>query len=160
MSDCSKCGTANEAFAIYCQSCGTPLAEPATASVSVRTSYGGFWVRALAWLIDTLVVSAATGLVIASTLGLGFVLVFFGHWLYEAFMTSSSWQATLGKRAMNMVVTDMEGRPISFARATGRYFAKWLSAMTLGIGFLMAAFTEKKQGLHDIVVSTVVIVRN
>jgi uncharacterized RDD family membrane protein YckC len=152
MSACSKCGTANEAFAVFCQSCGTPVAT--------STTYGGFWIRVVAWLIDTLVVSAGTGIVVASTFGFGVVAVFFGHWLYEAFMISSSWQATLGKRAMNMVVTDMEGRPLSFAHATGRYFAKWLSALTFGIGFLLAAFTEKKQGLHDFVAGTVVVIKN
>jgi uncharacterized RDD family membrane protein YckC len=87
------------------------------------------------------------------------VAVICGHWLYEALMTSSSWQATLGKRAMDMMVTDMEGRRISFGRATGRYFAKWVSTLTCGIGFVIVAFTEKKQGLHDMIANTVVISR-
>jgi uncharacterized RDD family membrane protein YckC len=133
-------------------------AAPPRVGVTGET-YGGFWKRVLAWLIDTFVVGAATGLIIAATLGVGFVAVVVGHWLYEAFMTSSSWQATLGKRALNMVVTDLDGRRISFARATGRHFAKWISTMALGIGYLVIAFTGRKQGLHDMIASTLVINR-
>ena len=113
--------------------------------------------RLLAWFIDAIILSAATGFVIAATFGLGFVAIFVGGWLYEAFMTSSPWQATVGKRVLGIVVTDMEGRRLSFGRATGRHFAKWLSSMALGIGYIMAAFTEKKQGLHDFVAGTVVV---
>jgi uncharacterized RDD family membrane protein YckC len=157
MSVCAKCGTGNAAHAVYCQSCGTELVTASPASASV--AYGGFWKRVVAWLIDAIVVSAGTGVVIASTFGFGVLVIFFGHWIYEALMTSSAWQATLGKRAMNMAVTDLQGQRVSFARATGRYFAKWISAMTLGVGFLIVAFTEKKQGLHDLIASTVVVVR-
>lgn len=152
---CTTCGTSNDDRAVYCQSCGAAI--PARA-VTVEI-YGGFWKRVLAWLIDAIVVGAATGIVIASTFGVGVIVVFFGHWLYEAFMTSSSWQATVGKRALNMIVTDTQGRPISFGRATGRHFAKWISAMALGIGFIIVAFNGKKQGFHDMIADTVVVNR-
>lgn len=72
-------------------------------------------------------------------------------------MESSAKQATLGKMALGIVVTDLEGARIGFGRATGRYFAKILSGLILGIGFLMAAFTERKQGLHDIIAGTLVV---
>jgi uncharacterized RDD family membrane protein YckC len=72
-------------------------------------------------------------------------------------MESSPKQGTLGKMALGIVVTDMDSRRISFGRATGRYFAKILSGLILGIGFLMVAFTEKKQGLHDILAGTLVV---
>jgi uncharacterized RDD family membrane protein YckC len=78
-------------------------------------------------------------------------------WLYYALMESSAKQATLGKMAIGIVVTDLDGHRISFGRATGRYFGKILSGLILGIGFLMAAFTEKKQALHDILASTLVV---
>ena len=156
---CPTCGTNNESFAVYCQSCGNALETTAPQGDSGGTSYAGFWKRVLAWLIDSLVVSAAIGIIAAITLGAGFAAFFVGHWLYEAFMTSSSWQATLGKRVVNMTVTDLDGRRISFGRATGRHFAKWLSAMVLGIGFLIVGFTAKKQGLHDMIASTLVVQR-
>ena len=72
-------------------------------------------------------------------------------------MESSAKQATVGKMALGIIVTDLDGRRIGFGRATGRYFAKILSALTLGIGFLMAGFTERKQALHDMVASCLVV---
>jgi uncharacterized RDD family membrane protein YckC len=152
---CPNCGKANENHAVFCQGCGSTL-QPAGAA-HLATEYGGFWKRAAAWLIDSIVVGAATGLLMTVTLGVGFIGIFFAHWLYEAAMLSSSWQTTLGKKALGMIVTDIEGRRLSFAHATGRHFAKWLSALTLCIGFIMAAFTEKKQALHDMVAGTVVV---
>ena len=74
-------------------------------------------------------------------------------------MLSSEWQATVGKRALGMVVTGVDGSRISFARATGRHFAKYISAIILFIGFIMAAFTAKKQALHDMIAATLVVNR-
>jgi uncharacterized RDD family membrane protein YckC len=79
------------------------------------------------------------------------------QWLYFSLMESSVWQATLGKKALGLTVTDLEGRRIGFGRATGRYFAKILSSLTLFIGYMMAGFTEKKQALHDIIAGTLVL---
>ncbi|MBB6240970.1 RDD family protein [Rhodanobacter sp. MP1X3] len=78
-------------------------------------------------------------------------------WLYFAFCESSAWQATIGKLALGIRVTDMHGARISLPRALGRYPAKYLSAFILLIGFLMVAWTQRKQGLHDMVVSTLVL---
>lgn len=127
-------------------------------------TYAGFWKRLVAILIDGLITSTVT-----SPLILAFVndpnaratfSFYFGTvvgWLYYSLMESSSWQATLGKRAMAIQVTDLDGRRIAFRKATGRYFAKILSALTLGIGFLMVAFTKRKQALHDMVAGTLVV---
>ena len=93
------------------------------------------------------------------THGVAAVVFFVGPWLYEAFMMSSEWQATLGKRAMSIVVIGPNGERISFARATGRHFAKYVSAFILFIGYIMAAFTPRKQALHDMMAETFVIQR-
>lgn len=77
--------------------------------------------------------------------------------LYFTVCESSAWQGTLGKLALGIRVTDMEGRRISFPRALGRYFAKFLSAIILGVGFLMVAWTQRKQGLHDMICGTLVL---
>lgn len=82
---------------------------------------------------------------------------FGASWLYFALMESSRWQATLGKRAVGIMVTDREGRRISFARATGRYFGSLISSMTCNIGYIMGAFTERKQTLHDLLAETFVV---
>lgn len=82
------------------------------------------------------------------------------HWLYYTLMESSGKQGTLGKMALGIKVTDLNGERISFAKANGRYFGKILSGIILLIGFLMAAFTEKKQGLHDIIADCLVVNKN
>nr|WP_199044876.1 RDD family protein [Dyella sp. ASV24] len=78
-------------------------------------------------------------------------------WLYFALCESSAWQGTVGKLALGIRVTDMDGKRIGFGRATGRYFAKIISAFTLCIGFLMVAWTQRKQGLHDLLAQTLVL---
>ena len=78
-------------------------------------------------------------------------------WLYYALMESSSFQATIGKRALGLKVTGMNGEPISFGTASIRYFGKILSHLIFSIGYIMAAFTEKKQALHDMLAGCLVI---
>ena len=77
-------------------------------------------------------------------------------WLYFAIMESSKFQGTVGKIAIGLVVTDMEGNRISFARDTGRYFGKILSSLIFMIGYILAGFTQKKQALHDMLAGTLV----
>ena len=60
---------------------------------------------------------------------------------------------------MRLKVTDLEGRRLTFARACARFFAKWLSLITLGLGYAMAGFDEQKQALHDRVAGTLVLYR-
>jgi len=78
-------------------------------------------------------------------------------WLYFSVLESSARQATLGKMAMRLIVTDVAGEQVSFARATKRHWAKLLSAIPLGIGFVLAEFSPKKQTLHDLIAGTVVV---
>ncbi len=89
-------------------------------------------------------------------LGVARIVFFFGSWLYEALMESSSYQATLGKMVLGLKVTDLYGNRISFGRATGRHFAKWVSAAIFFIGYIMVGLTERKQGLHDLLAGTLV----
>lgn len=161
---CPRCSTENDAAAQVCQSCGGTLAP--------TLPYAGFWLRFWAYLIDGLVLSAMP-LVIAllmaplfftgdrAVAGLGITIflvpTLMGEgWLYFAIL-ESSFQATLGKRALGLKVTGIDGGPISFGRASLRYFAKILSAAILNIGFIMAAFTKRKQALHDILTSCLVV---
>jgi uncharacterized RDD family membrane protein YckC len=127
------------------------------------TAYAGFWRRFAAVLIDGLILSVVLiplSLVLRdpeqqTTIYTPISTVI--NWLYFALMESSDRQATLGKMALGIVVTDLDGNKIGFGRATGRYFAKILSALILFIGFIMAAFTAKKQALHDMIASTLVV---
>jgi uncharacterized RDD family membrane protein YckC len=122
--------------------------------------YAGFWNRFVAIVIDS-VLLAIVGIItniLFNENAAGFVGFLVG-WLYFAGLESSARQATIGKSAMGLVVTDTNGNRISFLRATGRYFGKILSALILLIGYIMAAFTARKQALHDILASTLVLKR-
>jgi uncharacterized RDD family membrane protein YckC len=89
---------------------------------------------------------------------LGILVFLILNWLYFAGMESSERQATFGKSVMSLRVTNYEGQRISFGHATGRFFAKIVSGMVpLAIGYIMAAFTEKKQALHDLIAGTLVL---
>ncbi len=79
--------------------------------------------------------------------------------VYYPVQECSAAQATFGKRLFNLVVTDTQCQRISFWRALGRYVAKILSSMTLGIGYVMAGFTVRKQALHDMLADTLVLLR-
>jgi uncharacterized RDD family membrane protein YckC len=147
-----------------------------------KMQYAGFWLRFAAYFIDCLLLWAMALILIIPLIitifshndyelaepalalqifGYFFAVILFiiiARWLYEAFMESSRFQGTLGKMAVGIIVTDERGGHISFARATGRHFAKILSGI-LFIGYIMAAFTEKKQGLHDMIAETLVLKR-
>jgi uncharacterized RDD family membrane protein YckC len=88
---------------------------------------------------------------------LGFISGIIYNWLYFTLFESSSLQATPGKMALGIIVTDLSGNRISFVRANGRYWGKILSGLTLWIGYIMAGFTRKKQALHDILADTLVV---
>lgn len=94
--------------------------------------------------------------IIGLVFGLILVIVIMG-WLYFAFMESSKNQGTLGKLALGLKVSDLEGNRISFGRATGRFFGKILSGMILYIGYILAGLTEKKQALHDMLAGCLVV---
>jgi uncharacterized RDD family membrane protein YckC len=87
------------------------------------------------------------------------MLIFLGlEWLYFAGMESSERQATFGKAAMSLRVTDLEGGRLSFGHATGRFFAKIVTGLIpFAIGYIMAGFTAKKQALHDMIAGTLVL---
>ncbi len=142
-------------------------------------AYAGFWLRFVAYFLDLILMTITSYIIgfifgfglgfmmaragsspsdiqsVASVMGaiLGIVVV----WLYNAFMESSAFQASLGKMALGIKVTDMNGQRISFGRATGRHFGKILSGLIFGIGFLMAGFTAKKQALHDSMANCLVV---
>ena len=124
------------------------------------TTYAGFWRRFAAFLVDAIILGIVGG-VLSAIFGqnLASALNTLIGWLYFAGFESSERQATIGKMALNIYVTDVDGRRISFVKATLRYFAKILSAIILFIGFILAAFTERKQALHDMIANTLVLSR-
>jgi len=147
------------------------------------TEYAGFFMRLVAYIIDSIVLSIVLGIVlmiVAVIMGVsldgisemdetagnllamtfGFTAItgsIIATWMYFALMESSPRQGTLGKMAMNIKVTDDKGGQLTFLNATGRYFAKSLLSGILFIGYIMILFTEKQQGLHDILAGSLVV---
>lgn len=92
--------------------------------------------------------------------GVVILIALAGNWVYYAGFESSSWQGTPGKKVLNIFVTDMTGNRITFGRATGRFFARIVTRLIpLGIGYILAGITERKQALHDMIASTLVLRR-
>jgi uncharacterized RDD family membrane protein YckC/Tfp pilus assembly major pilin PilA len=152
--------------------CGVALQSGPVVSAPAPKVYAGFWIRVGAWLIDYVILTIAgfiamflLGLALgvfaslpSASSGVGILLAWLLFpWLYAALFESGPRQATLGKQAVNLKVTDLAGNRISFGRATGRYFAEWITALTFLIGYLMTAFTVKRQSLHDMIAGTVVV---
>lgn len=123
--------------------------------------YAGFWERFGALLIDTFILIVPQFLISYLVPGVfGSVVTIVIQWLYYAFMESGEGQATLGKRALGLKVTGVNGERISFGQATGRYFGKILSGLILLIGYLMMIWDVKKQTLHDKIAGTLVIAKS
>jgi len=162
-----------------------PIAGGTTGSVALPASaavQAGFWRRCAALLIDGFILGIVAFGIGAAILGssgsmqsmmaAGNLSTMMSHmttsyalqilivWLYFAIAESSSAQATLGKRALGIKVTDDYGRRIGFGRATGRYFGKIISGMVLYIGFMLAGWTARKQALHDMIAGTLVVFRD
>jgi len=150
----------------------TPAAMPA-AQPAYSDRYAGFWRRFAAYWIDwfiffafELFIAAARGVPLSARQSMepaevakGLLVGLLIGWLYAATFESSPWQATIGKRAMDIYVTNLKGHRLNFVQASGRFFGKVVSAIILGIGFFMIAFTERKQGLHDLLAGCLVVRR-
>jgi len=203
---CSKCGALLAGDAAFCQSCGNQITGAAALAPTMGTvsphagvgaivyasnvTYAGFWLRFVAYLLDSIILGFAVMVLFVPLFFLmgGVALLealphqhggrvdpvqlmpFFGliltlvalssvaQWLYFAYLESGEKQATWGKQALGIYVTDLAGQRITFGRATGRFFAKIVTKLIpLGIGFMMAGFTERRQALHDMIASTLVL---
>jgi uncharacterized RDD family membrane protein YckC len=176
---CIHCGNSPKNGKNFCHNCGSVI-EPKTEicmNCGVRSTnivYAGFWKRFMAIMIDVIVLMPFN-LVSYFTLAFPYiyqedgnlanlflyeVISIFIPWFYFALMESSKYQATVGKMALGIIVTDLERNRISYGKATGRHFGKIISSIILCIGFLMAGYTQKKQALHDIMAGCLVIMKN
>ena len=216
---CGQCGAKAAEGSAFCSSCGQPIAghsgqapvgptvpESFSSAPSVyippplperapgmqpAVAYAGFWLRAVAAIIDGIIVVIPTAPFAAAIFFSSFrniqdlqtmqdptalmetfapkfaILLFvsvFLSWLYWGLCESSGWQATLGKKALGLVVTDMEGRRISFARASGRFFTgrgfgsiPYLGGLYFFIDCICVGFTARKQAIHDMIASCLVL---
>ena len=151
--------------------------------VPPASPYAGFWRRLVAVIIDGLILMFVTFPInlmlhipvfgwmnqeepnwddLVTVIGASMTAIAIGaaiSWLYSAILESSKLQGTLGKMALNIKVTDLDGRRISFLRATGRHLGKFLSKTLLMIGYLIQPFTRRRQALHDLLAGTLVVRR-
>lgn len=152
----------------------------------VEIVYAGFWRRWAALFIDQLILSLAFyalvfALIVAAAIGgwvdmgaldsehpspllvVGYVGILLFYYVaaaaYYTLSESSRQQATLGKRAVGIKVVDLHGQRLTWGHAIGRWCAASLSYLSMYIGFAMAGFTARKQALHDMVASTLVVDR-
>lgn len=150
---------------------GMTIAWPSAPGGTLAVPQAGFWLRVAAWLLDLFALTvmiyivAVIGMIALGTSGtaggypraeanntlLVQVALLAVPWLYYTVAESSRHQGTFGKRMIGLRVVDEAGQRISFARANGRFWSKQLSALTLGIGYVVCAFTQRKQALHDLI---------
>jgi uncharacterized RDD family membrane protein YckC len=186
---CTSCGRPIVGYSISQSGGAAAIAVPAPLGVATTSSnYAGFWLRLVAAILDNLILAVPLaplailvfasalpsialnrdnpGLIVASILPRVFFFVLLtavAKWLYWALMESSSWQATLGKKALGLYVTDLEGKQVSFGRASGRFWGgRGLTHVPLGglyylVDCICAGVTEKKQAVHDMIASCLVM---
>jgi uncharacterized RDD family membrane protein YckC len=133
--------------------------------------YAGFWIRVLASLIDGVLVyilafvMAFAVAILLSLAGINpdavqaaaVLVALVAGLCYYIFFPSGGWQATPGKRICGIHIVRQDGRRVTGGLALGRYLSYLISTLTLYVGFLMVAFTEEKQGLHDMICGTRVV---
>ncbi len=177
---CPKCGAHNEDADTMCNSCGQPIKK--------GRELAGFWRRYGANMLDIAILYIffialyIIFFIVAIIVSLGtssgnsnnafgsgiallcicfvYVLAALAVLLYYTWFESSKYQATPGKLAVGMIVVDLEGQRISFQKALIRNLSKILSALIMYVGFIMIGFTEKRQGLHDMIAGTTVVMKN
>jgi len=179
---CSECGQTfaeNDmirfAEAWVCAGCKPLFVQKIKEGVTIagEMEYAGFWIRVGAWFIDYIILAIVSAIVYVPLTFMGFssfdepaafaiiqlvsgVLNFIIPAVYESWFVGK-YAATPGKMACKLKVVMSEGDPVSFARAIGRHFAKYISGLILGIGYIMAGFDEQKRALHDRICDTRVI---
>jgi uncharacterized RDD family membrane protein YckC len=179
---CSECGQTfaeNDmirfAEAWVCASCKPLFVQKIKEGVTLAgdMEYAGFWIRVGAWFIDYIIMAIASAIIYVPLAFMGFssfdepaafaifqlistILNFIIPAVYESWFVGK-YAATPGKMACKLKVVMSEGDQVSFARAIGRHFAKYISGLILGIGYIMAGFDEQKRTLHDRICDTRVI---
>ncbi len=165
-----------------CRDGGELLLVPALAAGPAAMAPAGMGRRVAAYLVDALLgwvigagvqflvavavlalsgpadaAAAARQADVAMAIGLSVGAV--ASFLYRPLCEGSRWQATVGKRLLGLRVARADGGDLNFWQALLRQLARLTCELTLGIGYLMALWTRRRQGLHDLIAGTVVIRR-
>lgn len=176
---CNWCGTQTRPNQELCVSCGHMLSRETKVNYSSRSQYAGFWMRFVAYLIDGIIMLVPAAMIISSIVffqaiffydaflydnlgwfwedGIYYLLGILMNLFYFGIFHATKWQATPGKRILNLKVVDESGNRLSFGRSMLRSLATYISTIPLYIGCILAGITERKQALHDIIVKTYVV---
>jgi uncharacterized RDD family membrane protein YckC len=185
---CSQCGRSQpeDQLITYedktiCASCKPLFVQQLKEGVDISgmLTYGGFWIRFLAKIIDGVILSIIQWaimipmsiLIVPSMMQSSEqfptpeFLLFIGIQVLTGItvplvyntLLLGRFGATLGKMACRLKVVTPEGDKISYLRAFGRFFAEMVSYLILMIGYIMAAFDDEKRALHDRICSTRVV---
>jgi uncharacterized RDD family membrane protein YckC len=147
-----------------------------------QASYGGFWIRLVAYIIDAIIITVplviiaviigiATGAALgasgntsdqtvgAASTGVSGLIQLIGFVLTVGYFVFFWGQgSTLGMRLFRLRVADANtGQPIGYGRAALRYIGFIVSALVCYIGLIWAAFDGRKQGWHDKIATSVVL---
>lgn len=183
---CPKCGSVLPPNAAYCFACGLrldgtaadggPATGPVFSNADTAEIRAGFWIRFAAFLIDACVLGLVEFVLIMLHPGVG-LEVYSGSesllqrtdsWIDGAtaliglgYYTTgvAVWSTTIGKRLLGLYVRRPDGSRVGWGRAFARYWAPILSALLLGVGFLLVALRADKRALHDLICDTVVVRR-
>ena len=172
---CPRCNSVNEAGTTFCYSCGLPLEEfggVSSRGIVAEGTPAGFWIRLLAWLIDASVL-VSFQLLMLTLLPTTSIESYYSDdsvWVQaDTIMTIvgalyytigvSVFATTVGKRVLGLYVLRRDGSKVSGLRAFGRHLASGISALALGLGYVMIGFSNDKRGLHDHICDTVVVKR-
>ena len=186
---CSKCGANIADDSKFCPSCGTATAIAATPAEKPLEYAGFWrrwvayiidqlilaipkWILCAVWGIQFLGVFDFSnccsgdfefdmnklGALILSAIWLG-MLMYLIELIYYALFESSRKQATPGKMALGIIVTDSQHQRITFGRSLGRNLGKIVSSLILNIGYIIAGLSAKKQALHDMMADCLVVMR-
>jgi len=186
-SQCGTKNADEAKFCQNCGAPLTVIAAPAVPSAPAVIQYAGFWRRFAAFIIDRLILAIPNGILVAlfglqvfTLFGIGeqglefnfdklgtviaaaiwlALAVFLVRLFYYALFESSRLQATPGKMALGIIVTDLDHKQVTLARALGRNLGKILSGLIFCIGYIMAGLTAKKQALHDMMAECLVVMR-
>jgi uncharacterized RDD family membrane protein YckC len=179
---CSECG---RAFAedeiirfqdsLICAGCKPVFIQKIKEGMPVAgaMAYAGFWIRFAAVTIDSFILwifnlfifipvgilmpkSSENPFVVLSFMPVIMLMQYAVPAVYDTWFVGK-YGASPGKMACKLKVVVEDGGRVSYLRAFGRHFAKWLSAMILLIGFIMAAFDDQKRTLHDRICETRVV---
>jgi uncharacterized RDD family membrane protein YckC len=159
-----------------CAACKPTFVQRLKEGVALPTSlrYGGFWIRVLARIIDGIILAVVNGLLrlpfvglaqVSPTAAVGQALGLIGGMVFLNLGVAVTYEtlflgrfgATPGKMACRLKVVRADGSPLTYGRAFGRYWGYVLSGFTLGVGYIMAAFTDQKRALHDFICDTRVV---